>query len=80
MKDGAWQTYPMVAYMDKLLRKMALEENIGYFSLYQWMGRSGSMLKWQNNGWAGKDGIHFTRKGANKAGKAVVDWIIDGLD
>ena len=80
MKDGVWQTYPMVAYMDKLLRKMALEENIGYFSLYQWMGRSGSMLKWQNNGWAGKDGIHFTRKGANKAGKAVVDWITDGLD
>lgn len=80
MKDGAWQTYPMVAYMDKLLRKMALEENIGYFSLYRWMGSSGSMLKWQNNGWAGKDGIHFTRKGANKAGKAVVDWIIDGLD
>ena len=80
MKDGVWQTYPMVAYMDKLLRKMALEENIGYFSLYQWMGRSVSMLRWQESGLAGKDGIHFTRKGANKAGKAVADWILEGID
>lgn len=80
MKDGVWQSYPMVAYMDKLLRKMCLEENIAYFSLNNWMGGAGSMLRWKENGLAGNDGIHFTRKGAKKAGQAISEWILNGLD
>lgn len=78
--EGEWQTYPMVPYMDKLLRKMALEENIAYFSLYRWMGGSGSMMKWQEVGLAGADGVHFTRSGARKAGNAIGEWILNGLD
>lgn len=78
MTDGEWQSYPMISYMDKLLRKMALEENIAYFSLYQWMGGAGSMLRWKENGLAGEDGIHFYRSGARKAGKAVAEWILNG--
>lgn len=80
LKDGVWQSYPMVAYMDKLLRKMCLEENIAYFSLNNWMGGAGSMLRWKENGLAGNDGIHFTRKGAKKAGQAISEWILNGLD
>ena len=76
--DGEWQTYPMVPYMDKLLRKMALEENIAYFSLYRWMGGAGSMAHWQEIGLAGSDGVHFTRSGARKAGNAVAEWILEG--
>ncbi len=79
-KDSEWQTYPMVPYMDKLLRKMALEENIAYFSLYNWMGGSGSMLRWQEAGLAGSDGVHFYRNGAKKAGNAVVEWILGGME
>jgi lysophospholipase L1-like esterase len=79
-KDGDWQTYPMVPYMDKLLHKMALEENIAYFSLYNWMGGSGSMLRWQEAGLAGSDGVHFYRNGAKKAGNAVVEWILGGME
>lgn len=79
LRDGEWQTYPMVAYMDRLLQKMALEEHIAYFSLYQWMGGEGSMLRWQENGLASKDGVHFYRSGANKAGKAVVEWLLGGM-
>jgi len=78
--DGGWTTYPMVPYMDRLLRKMALEENIAYFSLYRWMGGAGSMLHWQEVGLAGSDGVHFTRSGARKAGNAVANWILDGVD
>ena len=78
--DGEWQTYPMVPYMDKLLRKMALEENIAYFSLFRWMGGSGSMIRWQEAGLAGTDGVHFTRAGAKKAGKAVANWILEGAE
>lgn len=77
-EEGEWITYPMVPYMDRLLRKMALEENIAYFSLYRWMGGSGSMLRWQEAGLAGTDGVHFTRTGARKAGKAIAEWILEG--
>ncbi len=77
--DGEWQTYPMVPYMDKLLRKMALEENIAYFSLYRWMGGVGSMARWQEIGLAGSDGVHFTRSGARKAGNAVANWLLEPM-
>ena len=76
--DGEWHTYPMVPYMDRLLRKMALEENIAYFSLFRWMGGEGSMARWQEVGLAGSDGVHFMRSGARKAGNAVADWILSG--
>lgn len=75
-EEGEWITYPMVPYMDKLLRKMALEEHIAYFSLYRWMGGAGSMLRWQEIGLAGSDGVHFTRSGARKAGRAVAQWLM----
>ena len=78
--DGEWQTYPMVPYMDKLLTKMAQEEGVAYFSLYRWMGGAGSMLRWRDNGLAGDDGVHFYRSGARKAGNAVAEWILNGMD
>lgn len=79
-EEGEWISYPMVPYMDRLLRKMALEENIAYFSLFRWMGGAGSMKRWQEIGLAGSDGVHFTRAGARKAGNAVADWILEGID
>lgn len=78
-EEGEWISYPMVPYMDRLLRKMALEENIAYFSLFRWMGSAGSMKRWQEIGLAGSDGVHFTRAGARKAGNAVAEWIIEGI-
>lgn len=75
--DGVEQSYPMVSYMDRLLYKMALEEKIAYFSLFQWMGGNGSMARWKEIGLAGKDGIHFMRSGARKAGNAVAQWLIE---
>ena len=77
--DGELQTYPMVPYMDQLLRKMAIEEEIAYFSLYRWMGGAGSMKRWQEIGLAGSDGVHFHRSGARKAGNAIVEWILEGM-
>ena len=78
--DGEVTTYPLVPYMDRLLRKMALEEEIAYFSLFQWMGGAGSMARWQENGLATSDGVHFLRSGARKAGNAVADWMLEGMD
>ncbi len=75
--DGVTQTYPLLPYMDKLLQQMADEEQIGYYSLYQAMGGQNSMLQWQKRGWAGSDGVHFTRRGAEKAGEKLAEWLID---
>ncbi|MGM9825103.1 MAG: GDSL-type esterase/lipase family protein [Paludibacteraceae bacterium] len=74
--DGETTTYPLLPYMDRLLRKMAAEEHIAYFSLYEMMGGKDSMLRWQKNGWAGSDGVHFTRRGAEIAGEKLSEYII----
>ena len=65
--------------MDRLLRKMAAEEHIAYFSLYEMMGGQESMLRWQKNGWAGSDGVHFTRRGAEIAGEKLSEYILSNL-
>ena len=77
--DGEATTYPLLPYMDRLLRKMAAEEHIAYFSLYEMMGGKDSMLRWQKNGWAGSDGVHFTRRGAEIAGEKLSEYILKTL-
>ena len=75
--DGQMTTYPLLPYMDHLLQKMAAQEHIAYFSLYRAMGGRDSMLRWQKNGWAGSDGVHFTRRGAEIAGEKLVAFILE---
>lgn len=75
--DGRMTTYPLLPYMDNLLQKMAAQEHIAYFSLYRAMGGRDSMLRWQKNGWAGSDGVHFTRRGAEIAGEKLVAFILE---
>lgn len=76
--DGQMTTYPMVPYMDKLLKKMAAEEQIAYWSMYDAMGGKDSMVRWVENGLAGSDYVHFTRSGANNIGKKLYNWIEEG--
>ena len=74
--DGEMVTYPLVPYMDKLLKKMAEEEQIAYWSMYDAMGGKNSMVKWVEIGLAGSDYVHFTRAGANKVGRLLYDWLM----
>lgn len=73
--DGKMVTYPMVPYLDQKLQKMAEEEGIAYWSMYNAMGGKNSMVTWVEKGLAGRDYVHFTRAGANKIGKMLGDWI-----
>ena len=73
--DGEMKTYPMVPYLDRMLRKMAHEEQIAYWSMYNAMGGENSMVKWVEIGLAGSDYVHFTRSGANKIGKILGAWL-----
>ena len=76
--DGQMTTYPLVPYMDKLLKKMAAEEQIAYWSMYDAMGGKDSMVRWVENGLAGSDYVHFTRAGANNIGKKLYNWREEG--
>ena len=76
--DGQMTTYPLVPYMDRLLKKMAAEEQIAYWSMYDAMGGKDSMVRWVEVGLAGSDYVHFTRAGANKIGKQLYNWIEEG--
>ncbi|MCQ2348599.1 MAG: GDSL-type esterase/lipase family protein [Paludibacteraceae bacterium] len=76
-RDGQLQTYKMIPVMDRALKQMAIEEEIGYFSLYHCMGGKGSMVQWHNQGLAGGDYVHFTPKGADKAGSLLAKWILN---
>lgn len=73
--DGEMKTYPMVPYLDRMLQKMAQEEQIAYWSMYHAMGGENSMVRWVEIGLAGSDYVHFTRSGANKIGKALGKWL-----
>ncbi|MBQ1874950.1 MAG: hypothetical protein II144_04605 [Paludibacteraceae bacterium] len=77
-RKGNLQTNEGVPYMDSLLLRMAQEEKIGYWSLYEAMGGRNSMIRWQEQNLAGKDGIHFTHKGADRAGQLLADWLEEG--
>lgn len=73
--NGEMKTYPMVPYLDRMLRKMAHEEQIAYWSMYNAMGGENSMVKWVEIGLAGSDYVHFTRAGANKIGTSLGTWL-----
>lgn len=75
--DGEMKTYPLVPYLDRMLQKMAQEEQIAYWSMYNAMGGENSMVKWVEIGLAGSDYVHFTRAGANKIGKILGAWLDD---
>jgi len=74
--DGEMTTYPLLPYMDKLLKKMAEEEQIAYWSMYDAMGGKNSMVHWVEVGLAGSDYVHFTRAGANKVGRMLYEWLM----
>ena len=74
--DGKMVTYPLVPYMDRLLKQMADEEQIAYWSMYNAMGGENSMVKWVEEGLAGSDYVHFTRSGANKMGRMLYEWLM----
>ena len=79
-EDGELMTNPLVPYMDRLLQRMAADEGIAYWSLYSAMGGNGSMIRWQEKGLAGQDGVHFTRRGAEKAGEMLWQWLMQQRD
>ena len=76
--DGVMQTDPAVVPLANSQKNYALKTGSGYISLYSVMGGNGSMVKWVNEGSAGKDYTHFTAKGSRKIGKLLFNEIEKG--
>ncbi len=72
---GTMCSHPMVPYMDHQLKRLAQKQHIVYWSLYDAMGGEGSMVEWQQQGLAGEDGIHFTKKGADLVAEKLITFI-----
>jgi len=72
-KDGIYQTDPSVPLLVEVQKKMAEKTGCAFWSLYDAMGGSGSMVKWVEGDtvMANKDYTHFNFKGAHKVGKLL---------
>jgi hypothetical protein len=72
-KDGVFQTDPSVPIMVKAQKRMAEDNQVAFWSLYDAMGGEGSMVKWVEGDtvFANKDYTHFNFKGAHKVGKLL---------
>ena len=72
---GEIRSDPLVPYMDIQLERMSVREEIAYFSTYRAMGGENAMLRWQEQGLAGEDGIHFTKRGADRIAEEIINYI-----
>ncbi len=75
-RKGKLMTYPLLPEVNDKLAAMACNEGIAYWSMFDAMGGKGSMQQWVASGLAGKDYIHFTRRGANEMGKMLYDELM----
>ncbi len=75
-KNGKMITYPLLPEVNDKLSTMARDAGIAYWSMYDAMGGKNSMQQWVKSGLAGKDYIHFTRRGANEMGKMLYEELM----
>jgi hypothetical protein len=72
-KDGVYQTDPSVPIMVETQKRMAKDNKLAFWSLYDAMGGNGSMVQWveADTALANKDYTHFNFRGAHKVGKIL---------
>ena len=73
LNEGVLQTYPLLPYCVSLLKKVVVDTGSGYWDLYEAMGGSNSMPSWVEKGYAGKDYVHFSNRGASIASQLFFD-------
>lgn len=81
--NGKMQTDPSIPLITNVLRKVAEEKEVAFFSFYEAMGGKGSMVKWVEEyspKLANSDYTHFNFEGAEKAGNLLLDFLLKGYD
>ena len=67
LKNGVYETYPLMEYHISQLKKAALSAGAGYWNLFDAMGGKNSMPSWVEQGLGRPDHVHFSTKGATIA-------------
>lgn len=78
-KDGTnYVTYDAVPWVRNEMRRIAMEEKVGFWDIYGAMGGMNSMPEWvkANPPLAGQDYIHFTPRGARQ----VATWLYEAFE
>jgi len=77
--NGEFQTWPYLEELSQGMKEAALEENCGFWDLYQVMGGKNSMISWVANNppYAGPDYTHFTPLGARKIAELFYKALIE---
>ena len=76
--SGGVQTMKGIELLSGYQRKLAQEEKVAFFSMFEAMGGKGGMGTFVKNGWAGKDYTHINMKGGDQLGKKLYDAIVFG--
>ncbi len=61
--SGQLKTYPLLPYLNKILKKTCVENGIAFWSMYDAMGGKNSMQHWVDQGLAANDYTHFSPSG-----------------
>jgi hypothetical protein len=77
-ENDVYETDPAVPIFVEMQMKMAKENKLAFWSLYDAMGGDGSMVKWVEGDTvlANKDYTHFNFKGAHKIGKLLFNKLM----
>lgn len=77
--NGTYETDPSVPILVEAQKRMAKNNKIAFWSLYDAMGGYGSMIKWVegDTAFANKDYAHFNYKGAHKVGKLLFSELMN---
>lgn len=76
--NDLYETNPNVPILVAAQKKLAEDNDIGFWSLYDAMGGEGSMVKWVENdtALANKDYTHFNNRGAHKVGNLLFEMLM----
>jgi hypothetical protein len=77
-KNGIYETDPSVPILVETQKRLAKDNKLAFWSLYDAMGGNGSMVKWVEGDTvlANKDYTHFNFKGAHKVGKLLFSKVL----
>lgn len=78
---GQMVTDPSVPYLTRAQQRAAQEQDAAFFSFFQAMGGSGSMVRWveeENPRLANTDYTHFNFRGGRVASNMLVDFLLEG--
>lgn len=61
--DGQMQSYPLLPALNNAIKELCLSRDIAYWSMFDAMGGTNSMLTWVEKNYAANDYTHFAPKG-----------------